>query len=47
MARVLKARVDPATMKFDTTRPSAGCIRGPYGLKMRAMRVTGLIPITC
>jgi hypothetical protein len=32
-----------ATMKFDTTRPSAGCMRGPYVLKIRAMRVSTVL----
>ena len=27
-------------MKFDTTRPSRGRMRGPYVLKMRTIRVS-------
>jgi hypothetical protein len=39
---VIGAPFSAWTMKFDTTRPSFGCIRGPYVLKIRFTRICRL-----
>ena len=41
-ALIARVRAARTAMKFETTRPSASCIRGPYVLKIRTTLMSTL-----